>query len=226
MATQQPWDQDNPAGTLYCPPGDGCPSWPPLPEAFPAPCKVSWKLFLLHRRQTLSPQPWSSLPAAPGDGMKVLKEPFSILLLEWNSSAVALGCAGSSRALLSAALWGGICLEAAAPCWHPFFSHTSRRGMGWSAKNLACVPSQGLSKVLITSVPPLSTSVAPGPSLGRRLSCVLISTRLSCSWVQGAAWLPSMGFVGIPHPFPLPWEHQPGLSSPPVAIMACPPCLW
>lgn len=33
-----------------------------------------------------------------------------------------------------------------------------------------------------------------------------------------------MGFVGIPHRFPLPWEHQPGLSSPHVAIMTCLPC--
>lgn len=55
------------------------------PEAFPAPCKVSWRLFLLHRWQTLSPQPWSSLPAAPADGVKVLKVPFSILLLDWSS---------------------------------------------------------------------------------------------------------------------------------------------
>lgn len=71
MATQQPWDQDNPTGTLYCPPGEGCASWQPFPEAFPAPCKVSWRLFLLH----LSPHPWSSLPAAPGNGVRVLKVP-------------------------------------------------------------------------------------------------------------------------------------------------------
>lgn len=82
MATQQPWDQDNCTGTLYCPPGEACPSWQPLPEAFQASCKVSWRLFLLHCRQTLSPQPWSSLSAACGDEVKVLKVSFSILLLE------------------------------------------------------------------------------------------------------------------------------------------------
>lgn len=39
MATQQPWDWDNPTGTLYCPAGEGCPSWQPLPEAFPVPVR-------------------------------------------------------------------------------------------------------------------------------------------------------------------------------------------
>lgn len=116
----------------HCPPGDGCASWQPLPEAFPAPRKVSRRLLLLHHWQT---HPWSSLPAAPGDGVRVLEVPFSILVLQWSSSALALGCSGKSRVLLSPALWGGTCLKAAVTSWHLLSLASelmpTHPGMGW-----------------------------------------------------------------------------------------------
>lgn len=152
---------------------------------------------------------------------------------------MALGCAGSSRALPSPALWGEMCLKAVTPSWHPFFSLASElvpthpdMGCVFCAHHPAPGDPMGWVGQPGTCLVPLSEA-CPRSSSPRCLHSAL-PWHLVPLWHKGsavfssppasaAAWLPSVGFVGIPHQFPLPWDHQPGLSLPHVAIMMCSP---